>query len=57
VKPLLGASSSDEGVNSTITSVNSITSGLIVGQGNIAAAHDAHTHVIIDQTEEHIKIK
>lgn len=57
VKPLLAASSSDEGVNSTITSVNSMTSGLIIAQGNIAAARDAHTNVIIDQTEEQIKTK
>ncbi|KAL7728339.1 hypothetical protein ACLKA6_007436 [Drosophila palustris] len=53
VKPLLAASSSDDGVNSTITSVNSMSCGLIVAQGN----QDAHTNVSIDQAEEHLKAK
>ncbi|XP_030565657.1 chloride channel protein 2-like [Drosophila novamexicana] len=49
VKPLLAGSSSDEGVNSTITSVNSmsgdIRANLMGAQGNGAVNQGAHTSV------------
>ncbi|XP_034115511.1 chloride channel protein 2-like isoform X1 [Drosophila albomicans] len=51
VKPLLAASS-DEGVNTTITSGNSLSSALVIGQGGRPIAQDGHTHVTIDQVEE-----
>lgn len=59
MKPLLAASSSDEGVNNTINSMHSMSSevrpGLMRAETN--NANSADTHVTIDQVDEQAKTK